>query len=687
MWFSFAASVLACAIILYVPGFFALKALKMPFLLSLACAPLVSVPLYCVMGIVYAACGVESSFSSVVAVSGVVFAVVMLAAVGFRQARHKEQVSEALAQWDDARKWGVALLYVAVGVLVGTYVMVMSLDGPDSVIQTYDNVFHYNLMRAFADSGEWSLLSCSVYPADGNITAAVSQFGYYPAGWHVVGAAIISCLGVSVGVASNALNFVLIAVVFPLALCALMLALFQKKRFPVVVLGAFCCVAVAAFPWVLMLYWPLYPNSASLAILPAILACFIELFSGRFARDRVLPLAATVLFGIISLGCVQPNSVFSAVIFLVPFCMYALGAHGSRSSAEGRGRLRGVLAGVLFGVFVLIVWAVLFNLPFFQGVVTYYWAPVASSGQALFDVVSMKFMGFSAQPIVAALVVIGIVYTVVGARDVAWLSVSYVLACVIFIVAASMGDTFIKHFVAGFWYTDPYRVAAFAGVFAVPLVALGLYGLVCTVKKALTPLGEQRSKQIVVGGFSGVLVLAFVALAYFPATLFGRESVDTSFDELKQVSEAQNSIEAANPYDHAEAEFVQEVKDATPRDAVIINQPYDGSMLAYGLSDLNEYYRDISGYGGAGETDNSATIREGLARISTDEAVRKACVEEGASYVMVLEQNEEDQKTGAFPTYQPDQWVGINSITDSTPGFEIVLAKDDMRLYRITAVG
>ena len=685
MWFSFAASVLACAIVLYVPGFFALKALKMPFLLSLACAPLVSVPLYCVMGIAYAACGVGSSFTSVVAVSGVVLAVVMLIAVGFRQARHKDQASEALAQWDGARNWGVALLYIAVGVLVGTYVMVMSLDGPDSVIQTYDNVFHYNLMRAFADSGEWSLLSCSVYPADGNISAAVSQFGYYPAGWHVVGAAIISCLGVSVGVASNALNFVLIAVVFPLALCALMLALFQKKRFPVVVLGAFCCVAVAAFPWVLMLYWPLYPNSASLAILPAILACFIELFSGRLARDRMLPLAATVLFGIVSLGCVQPNSVFSAVVFLVPFCMYALGAYGMRSSAEGRGHLRGVLASVLFGVFVLVVWAVLFNLPFFQGVVTYYWAPVASLGQAFLDAASMKFMGFSAQPIVAVLVVIGIVCTVVSARDVAWLSASYVLACVIFIVAAAMGDTFIKHFVAGFWYTDPYRVAAFAGVFAVPLVALGLYALVCAVGKAAMPLGE-RPRQAVVGGVSGVLVLAFVALAYFPATLFGRESADTSFDELKQVSEAQNSIEAANPYDHAEAEFVQEVKDVTPRDAVIINQPYDGSMLAYGLSDLNEYYRDISGYGGAGETGNSVTIREGLSRISTDEAVRKACAEEGASYVMVLEQNEEDQKTGAFPTYQPDQWVGINSITDSTPGFEIVLAKDDMRLYRITAV-
>lgn len=33
--------------------------------------------------------------------------------------------------------------------------------------------------------------------------------------------------------------------------------------------------------------------------------------------------------------------------------------------------------------------------------------------------------------------------------------------------------------------------------------------------------------------------------------------------------------------------------------------------------------------------------------------------------------------------YKPEDWAGIESVTDETPGFEVVLADGDMRLYKI----
>lgn len=39
-----------------------------------------------------------------------------------------------------------------------------------------------------------------------------------------------------------------------------------------------------------------------------------------------------------------------------------------------------------------------------------------------------------------------------------------------------------------------------------------------------------------------------------------------------------------------------------------------------------------------------------------------------------------------FTYGEGEQWRGIDSIRDDTPGFEAVLAEGDMRLYKITAV-
>ena len=77
--------------------------------------------------------------------------------------------------------------------------------------------------------------------------------------------------------------------------------------------------------------------------------------------------------------------------------------------------------------------------------------------------------------------------------------------------------------------------------------------------------------------------------------------------------------------------------------------------------------------------------------ISYDDRVEEAVKNVGAEYLLLLDQgrwyNPSDPYSNFFFTYDDNSlWAGIDYVRDSTPGFEVVLARDDMRLYRITAI-
>ena len=87
------------------------------------------------------------------------------------------------------------------------------------------------------------------------------------------------------------------------------------------------------------------------------------------------------------------------------------------------------------------------------------------------------------------------------------------------------------------------------------------------------------------------------------------------------------------------------------------------------------------------ENDFSRTIRQRLCDVASDAEVQDAVNKTGAQYLLILDQGDldtEDHRRHNV-TYNSDQWVGIEAITDDTPGFEPVLSEGDMRLYRITA--
>lgn len=137
------------------------------------------------------------------------------------------------------------------------------------------------------------------------------------------------------------------------------------------------------------------------------------------------------------------------------------------------------------------------------------------------------------------------------------------------------------------------------------------------------------------------------------------------------------------PYTDTEKKFVDRVNELIDEDDVVLNLPYDGSMMAYGLSDLPVYYRSIAGYGRTNESEQGALMREQLSSLTTNEQVQEAVRETSADYVLIMA-NGEDQ-LNFTSAYDPELWRGIESINENTPGFELVLSEGDKKLYRIVS--
>ncbi len=143
----------------------------------------------------------------------------------------------------------------------------------------------------------------------------------------------------------------------------------------------------------------------------------------------------------------------------------------------------------------------------------------------------------------------------------------------------------------------------------------------------------------------------------------------------------------AEVYDNAEKAFVQQVKQTVPADALIINVPDDGSAFAFAADDLRTYFRYTREYDVSSETPESCIIRNSLRTIADNGYVQEAVESIGAEYVLQLDQGEPDVESPHLFTYENGKkWRGIDGIRDDTPGFEVVLAEGDMRLYKITAV-
>ena len=73
---------------------------------------------------------------------------------------------------------------------------------------------------------------------------------------------------------------------------------------------------------------------------------------------------------------------------------------------------------------------------------------------------------------------------------------------------------------------------------------------------------------------------------------------------------------------------------------------------------------------------------------ATNGDVQEAVKKTDAKYLLLLDVdvNDKAQTRYWFDHYYEELWQGMDAITEETPGFKVVLAEGDMRLYEIESV-
>lgn len=681
MWFQFLCASALCLVALFTPGFVALLSAGASFGASLACAPALCVAAYAVLAIVYPVLGVTASFRSLFCP---VLALALLISVVCLVARRRRLRLASDIRGRAALSVGLPMLYALVGVAVGTVFFVRNLDTAASFYQAFDNVHHLNSIRSFVDSGNYSSLNSVVYLESAGSLASPylwSTSSFYPSAWHGLVSMVVQALGIPITVGINAVNTMLLCVVFPVGVHEFLRVLTRDKK--LVFIGAFLSVAFTASVWDFVTFGPLYPMLLSYALVPSVSACFIRGVGCGVSRPRAV--ASLLLFAV---GCVgvalsQPAGIFLMGAFLAPYCVH----RAAEVAREGRGKAFGRAVGCVTALLIVAFWVFCYSLPQFRGTVEFNWPKTSSHFQGLVDVLLLSFTWHPVQIGLAVFVLVGFV-RVAQSKKLRWLDFSYVFVGLSYIASVSTEGT-LKHLLGGFWYTDPHRLGANVCIVALPLAVIGAQAVWDWLVRAFGVLKEKcessrrlTARQAAAGSFA-----VLVALVYCPSfEARGVTSVDTSFGHYASMTASENDFEAEHVLSTRELEFAQEALSLIPEGSGIINGPNDGSGLLYSLLNANIYYRSFDLPELENEKEESVAVRQGLDKVAFDSSIQDAVRKTGAKYLLVLDQGKKPDDTPHFWSYFPEQWKGIEDVDDSTPGFSVVLSRDDMRLYKIDAV-
>ncbi len=709
MWGSFCLAIVATLALLLAPGFLVLRGMGFSRLEGAVCAALPTMFLCAVLSTVFYKAGLFCTWWLLAAASIVVALAVYVLGRRFVCGAGAGAAGAGANGGGAARGRGAGespdrgphgapfaklarfvaspwcpLLYIAAAALVYCYVFVLNVDDASSCVQYYDNMHHLGSIQSSLITGNWSSFDTTSYPDQvaGGAAPTSSRFGFYPSAWHCVASFAASLTSCEVEVAENATLAVFCVVVFPAGMYLLLNRLFADKPLAVAA-GAVCVVAFAFYPWRFMTFGPLLPNLVSLSLMPAAAFAFLGIFEQGVSRRRRGACAALFVVGLVALVFTQPNVIFVLGTFLAPYLVLLASRIPLRFNASHNVAWR-VIAGVAAAACIAVVWVACNKAPFMQSVVNYVWDPYVPTLSAVADVVHMRFLYHPSQLALSLLVAAGIIAVVVDRRR-AWLAASFVIAACLYVVAASMEGP-IRHLLTGFWYTDPTRIIAMVVIFAMPLAACGFSALIEAAVAIAERLARRRGAALgtrwcacVAGG----LALVLCAWNFWPNyCITGEKDSQNAFDVAGFYMRDAFRDSGNSWYDHAERAFVDEAMSVVGTDKVVANIPGDGSASSYGISGCSVLYRYYDEAGSESELEASREIRLHLNEVASSPEVAEAARELNVGYVLKLHFSGVDGMAHS----SPEMWQGISAIDDDTPGFEVVLAEGDLRLYRITAV-
>ncbi len=687
MWTLLFESILLLLLFLYVPGILFLRGLGLRKSRALVYAPLFTIVGYSLLAIIYSKVGLVSNWVSLVAPLTALGGTSFLIGLFLRQRNNSHSPKASLTQYKGAASLA---LYCVVAIATTTLLYILPLGSADAFICAFDIAHHMAVPRVFIETGNWSTLSVTLFPGEAG--------SFYPSVNSLCAALIISALDVPVTLAINATNIVFTSLVFPLGMWLFMGKVFGWKDFRTY-LGAFCCMLFAAFPWELFTRSAptLYAFFVGICIVPhamALLMDCLEPWQEKRSPLRSYPntsrntsiCSRTVIFfvALTAIALSHPSAFFSYILFAIAYIAYVL---FTRTASLSRGKRIAIV--VLWLLFCLVLWVLLNKAPFMSSTVNYEYPAKAKVLGGVARIVLMWAPHVGVQYILGFVVGIGVLACLFDKKR-RWLLFPFLLTVFItyFSIISSPGA--FKSMLSGFWYNHHVRLMSTIAVFAMPLAAQGFASIAIAAEliakktsksQALKSIQQKLNNTASITKLgTTITVIAIVAIAIIPVplprqtTLYGYERKMENFN---------NPSYGTSFLTQEERDFLQTVSSTIGNEGVIFNAPHDGSAYAYALSGINIVNRSFH------ETDDYAIrlLASDINSIATNKEVARIAKDMNIEYVIQLDAPTSEKRTLYRPSVRNDSWKGVLEIREDTPGFELVLAEGDMRLYRIIYPG
>lgn len=662
-WVSLLIGFLVCTVVLYLPGFFLARTYTSNTSISVSVAPVLSVGLYGLIAFMFFLINVSLSGCIVFCISCLIPLIILV----FRSMKLGTSIFQKKAPsrvMKDIKNSTVPFLYLGIAMCIAIYYFILPLDGASSVAVNYDNITHYNMIRDCLNTGFY-------WPET-----------FYPPAWSIVVAILISLTGLDIGIAVNATVFTFIVCVFPLGLFAFLRICFGWNK-KILISGSLVCLLCIFFPWHSLAIGQQLANFAALSLIFCAVAVTLLVYKNNVNR-KIFELLLILLI-LFSLAIAQTSAVFFWGILAVSFLIQNLVDRILALKKNKQQNKKYIIALIVLVGLSCFVWVVLNRSSLMASVVTYEWPPFYTIPEAiikgfLFEFTQESFV--SAQPILSVFLAIGF-YKIIRLRDNWWLLVSYGIIFAMYVVSSSC-DGLLQQIFSGFWYNDQTRIGQMLCLVSLPIISVGVASSFELLKDI-----SQRSNRIKNLSLAkkrlltclGVFALLFAVAT--PVSPFSDDEGDhrTGFGRMHDRIESCYDVDKVG-LSEKERKFAKEAEMIVGDEGTIINSPYDGSVYLYSLDNANilfDFYQYAQEY-----SDESKIIRESLFNIAKSDDVKRAVETVGAEYVLLLDQGRPDAKGRVRASdYDRADWNGIESINDETPGFKIVLSKDDMRLYKI----
>lgn len=536
-------------------------------------------------------------------------------------------------------------------VIGGGYILLRALDmmgGLFRVNQSYDNVFHLNAVRHILRLGDGSAWTV------GGMTTLPGEETFYPALWHQTVSLVVQLSGQDIVLASNLVMLLLGTTVWPLALMALVRT--GTNAGPAGWLAAGALAGVASdFPLKMMSWGVLLPYLYSLAMMPLVLMLIVHLV--RLAPDGEqrltggqLGVLIPAVFGAVALA--HPQGVFAALVMGVPMMVWAVLA--TATDLVRRRPRAGIRLAVLVPLTALVIvvghdiWYRFRPVEASAAV----WGPSASTQEAIGQVLTLVP---HASPIwlpLGVILALCALAVLIGSRS-RWLLPAFLAAGALSVAVRSLPVDDLRYELTGNWYSDNNRITVMLATAAVPLLAVGLDVLLRWAARLLPVLRGTAGAVLAVA-----LCLAIIAVGYFsPSTEVSKRYLEREWRNDNLLSDDERALLLMLP-------------EVVPEDAVIATNAWNGSSLAYAISD-----REVLNTFMSFQAEDEVHLLNGhLDDAQSDPEVCDAAEDLGVDYALDFGPKEIHGRSATY--------TGLNEISE-TGAAEVVLQVGDAKLLRM----